>query len=137
MKQTAQYHFYAAHRNQNLQDKCHNLHGHTYFVEFDFEFKSLSNGLTMLFSELDSKIEPIIKGKYDHATFVDINDEQLMKCINQFPDVFGKVVTFEQPTSVEFLAQKLFTEMVKLGLPITSVRIKETTTKIIEYKYNG
>jgi 6-pyruvoyltetrahydropterin/6-carboxytetrahydropterin synthase len=29
------YHFYTAHRNENLRDKCRNIHGHTYYLKID------------------------------------------------------------------------------------------------------
>ena len=32
-----QYKFYAAHRNETLQDKCRNLHGHRYGLRCHFE----------------------------------------------------------------------------------------------------
>lgn len=31
------YKFYAAHRNEELQDKCRNLHGHRYGINCFFE----------------------------------------------------------------------------------------------------
>ena len=64
MKINKKYHFYAGHRNENLDDKCRNLHGHTYYVTMDFDFTEFNQatGITMLFSDIDSIVNPIICG---------------------------------------------------------------------------
>ena len=55
------YHFYAGHRNKSAGEKCGRLHGHTYNVVCHFKFNQMTNGVPMLFSDIDEKVEPIIK----------------------------------------------------------------------------
>ena len=55
-----QYKFYAAHRNEQLLDKCRNLHGHRYGLVCFFEVER-DGALSTLFGDFDDKIEPLIK----------------------------------------------------------------------------
>lgn len=133
------YHFYAAHRNERLENtKCANMHGHSYMVTFKFAFDNDDVdelGVTIPFETFDSVIEPIIKDTYCHSTFVNTEDVELCDCIAQFPKVFGKVVYFKGPTSVENLARKLFETIckTKLGAIIDTVSVKETTSSLVSY----
>ena len=68
------YHFYAAHRNKEAGEKCGRIHGHTYNVVCWFTFDAMENGITMLFSDIDDRIEPIVK-EYDHYLLMDANDD--------------------------------------------------------------
>jgi len=68
------YHFYAAHRNETLDDKCKNIHGHTYYVDVKLRFQTPKNNeITMLFSDVDKLIDPIIKG-FDHGMLINVFD---------------------------------------------------------------
>ena len=62
------YHFYAGHRNENLDDKCFNLHGHTYYITMDFDFTEFNEdtGIKMKFSDIDLIVDTIIK-KLDNS----------------------------------------------------------------------
>ncbi len=51
------YKFYAAHRNEELTDKCRNLHGHRYGIRCFFEVERTGSYST-LFADFDDKIEP-------------------------------------------------------------------------------
>lgn len=137
MTLTAKYHFYAAHRNELLDDKCKNLHGHTYMVKVKLRFDDPKwNDITMLFADVDKVIEPIIK-KYDHATLVHTNDAQLAKCVLAYPDVFGKVVLMDTPTSIEALSKRILLQIRDSNLPIKSIQLKETLTKEMDYEYGS
>ena len=50
------YKFYAAHRNEQLADKCHNLHGHRYGITCYFEVER-TGALTTLFADFDAMTE--------------------------------------------------------------------------------
>ena len=65
MKIEKKYHFYAGHRNVHAGEKCGRIHGHTYNMKCVFQFDKMRNGVTMLFSDIDKVVEPIIK-QYDH-----------------------------------------------------------------------
>lgn len=132
------YHFYAAHRNHELKDKCSNIHGHTYFVEIDIEFPdpfNSSSGVTMLFSEIDNIVQPIIN-EYDHALMICIEDP-LFKVLRNSYDVLGllKMVKFVQPTSVEILCVKMYNQIESTGLKIKSIEIKETLSATVRYEW--
>lgn len=127
---TRKYHFYAAHRNQELCDKCRNIHGHQYEirVEFDLEKKS---SITTLFSELDAKVKPIMD-QYDHGMLIDRNDP-LFAHLMQFPESM-KFVVFDAPTSVENLVQRLYFQIIiQTGLSVYAVEVDETKSSTLRY----
>lgn len=125
-------HFYAAHRNQELKDKCCNLHGHSYFVVFTFEFKR-EGSITKLFGDIEVIIDPIVKGEFDHALLIDINDPLYLTLKTHHPEF--KMVEFNEPTSVENLCQMLFGKVstaLKEG-DLIELTVQETTTSVIRY----
>ena len=67
------YKFYAAHRNEELKDKCSNLHGHRYGVRCFFKVER-DGAISTLFGDFDEKVEPWIKDKYDHGMLINIHD---------------------------------------------------------------
>jgi len=136
MQQIKKYHFYAAHRNETLDDKCKNIHGHTYYVEVELFFKTPTNGeITMLFSDVDKKIDPIIQD-FDHGMLINVFDPlyPYLKAAQQDSKINElKLIEFDCPTSVESLAKALFQAVKKTGLPISKISIQETTSSTINY----
>ena len=132
------YHFYAGHRNENLKDKCFNLHGHTYYVDMIFKLPyNKKTGITMLFSAIDKIVDPIIK-KLDHSMLININDP-LYKYLKMFVKQENtplKFTEFNEVTSAEHLAQYLFNK-VKENLPIVKIELKETTSSIVTYEHSN
>ena len=51
-----QYKFYAAHRNETLDDKCSNLHGHRYGLKCHFEVER-DGSISTLFGDFDARID--------------------------------------------------------------------------------
>jgi 6-pyruvoyltetrahydropterin/6-carboxytetrahydropterin synthase len=130
---TRKYRFYSAHRNQDLQDKCYNLHGHLYRMEVTLKFPVPEGSVTMLFKDIDKLIDPIIK-TYDHKWIVDINDPL-------FQDIKGALLHHEVEilivpfvTSVENLCQHFYKTFEALGLPIQKIAIQETESSIVTYE---
>ena len=64
-----QYKFYDAHRNETLQDKCRNLHGHRYGMRCHFQVER-DGDISTLFGDFDSQIEPWLKANYDHGMLI-------------------------------------------------------------------
>ena len=129
MKIEKKYHFYAGHRNKKAGEKCGRLHGHTYNVKCIFEFTKLKNGLTMLFSDIDKIVEPIIK-QYDHY-FLLYEEDSLCEILDLANEPYIKL-PFE--TSAENMSVWIYTQ-IKRELPIIEIQLAETqTSKII---YNG
>lgn len=127
---TRKYHFYAAHRNQELCDKCKNIHGHQYEVRVEFDLKKESS-ITTLFAELDAKVKPIID-EYDHGMLID-KDDPLYIHLLAFPETL-KFKVFDAPTSVENLVEKLYFEIRdRTGLNVFAVEVDETKSSTIRF----
>tara|TARA_Y100000814_G_scaffold279422_1_gene242039 strand:- start:375 stop:851 length:477 start_codon:yes stop_codon:yes gene_type:complete len=129
-----QYKFYAAHRNENLQDKCRNLHGHRYGIACHFEVER-TGALSTLFGDFDRKIEPFLKAEYDHGMLIHVKDP-LYDTLTQHMQRTGedlKLKRFSHPTTVENLAHMLFTEITEMGFRLTLLEVRETDTSVISY----
>lgn len=129
-----QYKFYAAHRNEELEDKCRNLHGHRYGITCFFEVQR-TGALTTLFAEFDRKIEPFIKAEYDHAMMIHTADplyETLIGHTQRTSETL-KLKRFARPTTVENLAHQLFTEITDMGFHLDRLEVRETDTSVISY----
>jgi len=129
-----EYKFYAAHRNEELTDKCRNLHGHRYNVRFRFEVKRTSSYST-LFSEFDQKIEPLLKEEYDHGMLINIHDPLYDTLVDHMARTGEtlKLKTFSRPTSVENLAHQLFSEVLAMGFCLNEIELRETDTSVLVY----
>jgi 6-pyruvoyltetrahydropterin/6-carboxytetrahydropterin synthase len=128
------YKFYAAHRNEELDDKCRNLHGHRYGLSCFFEVER-HGSISTLFGDFDSKVEPLLKSEYDHAMLINVNDSLYATLLehNRRTGESLRLKTFEVPTSVENLAHKLFTEITELGFRLAKIDIRETDTSLLTY----
>lgn len=129
-----QYKFYAAHRNEQLPDKCRNLHGHRYGLTCFFEVER-DGALSTLFGDFDDKIEPLVKNFYDHCFIVNRHDplhQTMLKHQAEHGEEFRmKVLDF--PSTVENIAFQLFTEVTELGFRLNRIELRETDTSVIEY----
>ena len=132
-----EYKFYAAHRNEELNDKCRNLHGHRYGITCFFEVER-TGSLTTLFGDFDEKIEPFLKQGYDHAMLIHVNDP-LYKTLLRHMEETGedlKLKCMARPSSVENLAYQLFAEIVEMGFQLQALEIRETDTSVVHYTRN-
>jgi 6-pyruvoyltetrahydropterin/6-carboxytetrahydropterin synthase len=128
------YKFYAAHRNEELTDKCRNLHGHRYGIRCFFEVERTASYST-LFGDFDSRIEPFLKQEYDHAMLINVHDplyDTLCDHMRRTGESL-KLKRFERPTSVENLAHQLFGEITALGFHLNRLEVRETDTSVLEY----
>ena len=124
------YHFYAAHRNKQAGEKCGRIHGHTYDVVCHFKFEEPVNGVTMLFSEIDKAVEPIIKC-YDHYLILYIKDP-LVQLLQDAGEVFSVI---QVESSAENLAKLLFDDIERIaGLPIFKIELAETKSSNVIYE---
>ena len=121
------YHFYAAHRNKNAGEKCGRIHGHTYDVVCHFKFNEMKDGVTMLFSDIDKVVEPIIK-QYDHH-FLLFRDDSLCDVLNMANEPYVEL-PFE--TSAENMAMWIFNQ-IKTHLPIVKIELAETKSINVIY----
>lgn len=130
---TKHYHFYAAHRNELLNDKCSNIHGHTYMldVEFNMNNETDESGVTMLFSEIDKHVEPFIRAM-DHCFIIHSKDPLYYVLQGK-----TRLYVLEDPTSCENLAKHILNMLEDIEeLPsVLSVTLAETTSsKITVYQ---
>ncbi|MEQ9411812.1 MAG: 6-carboxytetrahydropterin synthase [Fuerstiella sp.] len=129
-----QYKFYAAHRNETLNDKCSNLHGHRYGVRCFFEVER-SGAISTLFGDFDAKIEPWLKECYDHGMLINVRDP-LFETLQMHMQRTGehlRLCEFDGPTSVENLCHKLFTEITGMGFRLSRLEVQETDTSVVSY----
>jgi 6-pyruvoyltetrahydropterin/6-carboxytetrahydropterin synthase len=128
------YKFYAAHRNEELRDKCRNLHGHRYGLRCYFDVER-QGSISTLFGDFDAKVEPLLKERYDHAMLIHVNDP-LYETLRGHMQRTGETLRlneFDAPTSVENLAHKLFTEITELGFRLSKIEVRETDTSELVY----
>ena len=130
------YKFYAAHRNEELADKCRNLHGHRYGISCFFVVER-KGAVSTLFGDFDAAMEPYLKDEYDHGLLINVNDPlyETLKHHTQRTGECLKVKTFDVPTSVENLAFKMFTEITDFGFQLDRLEIRETDTSVVIYTY--
>lgn len=129
-----EYKFYAAHRNEQLDDKCRNLHGHRYGVCCFFEVER-HGAYTTLFADFDRLIEPLLKSQYDHAMLIHTADP-FYDCLVDFMQRSGETLRLKKfpfPTTVENLAYMLFGEITDLGFRLERLEVRETDTSVISY----
>lgn len=129
-----EYKFYAAHRNEELADKCSNLHGHRYGLTCHFEVER-NGSISTLFGEFDGKIEPFLKSEYDHAMLIHVNDP-LFQSLGEHTLRTGEELKLKQlpfPTSLENLAYQLFGEITDLGFRLQMLELRETDTSVLSY----
>lgn len=129
-----QYKFYAAHRNETLQDKCSNLHGHRYGVRCFFEVER-EGDISTLFGDFDARVEPWLKERYDHGMLINVNDP-LYRSLQDHMERTGenlRLNVFDGPTSVENLSHKLFTEITAMGFRLERLEVQETDTSVVAY----
>lgn len=129
-----EYKFYAAHRNEQLADKCSNLHGHRYGLKCWFEVQR-TGAYTTLFADFDAKIEPYLKQQYDHGMLIHRDDSlyaTLLDHMQRTGETF-KLKVFDEPTTVENLAHRLFTEITEMGFHLRQIEVRETDTSVLVY----
>jgi 6-pyruvoyltetrahydropterin/6-carboxytetrahydropterin synthase len=128
------YKFYAAHRNEELHDKCRNLHGHRYGIRCVFAVERTGSYST-LFGDFDAQIEPFLKERYDHSLLIHVRDplyETLRGHAERTGECF-RMVEFDAPTSVENLAHRLFTEITQMGYQLHRIEVRETDSSVVVY----
>ena len=128
------YKFYAAHRDEELQKKYRNLHGHRYGLRCFFDVER-NGSISTLFGDFDAKIEPFLKSEYDHAMLININDSLYETHIGHMQRTGEslRLKEFDCPTSVENLAHKLFTEITEMGFRLNRIEVRETDTSVLTY----
>lgn len=128
---TKRYHFYAAHRNKAGGYKCGRIHGHTYDVVCHFKFTEFKEGgVTCLFSDIDTLVEPIIKS-YCHW-FLIYEQDPLVNLLESINEPIKKL-PFE--TSAENMAIYLYNQIKETTLlPLFKIELAETKSSNVIYE---
>ena len=129
-----EYKFYAAHRNEDLHDKCRNIHGHRYGIICSFKVER-NGSISTLFSDFDAKIEPYLKSYYDHAMLINVNDPLYLTLCDHMKRTGEdfRFKKFDEPTSVENLSWHLFSEITAMGFILVQLEVKETDSSVFVY----
>ena len=129
-----EYKFYAAQRNEDLHDKCSNIHGHRYGIICFFEVER-TGSISTLFSDFDAKIEPYLKSNYDHAMLINVNDPLYLTLCDHMKRTGEdfRFKKFNEPTSVENLSWHLFSEISAMGFILAKIEVKETDSSVFVY----
>lgn len=129
-----EYKFYAAHRNEDLHDKCSNIHGHRYGIICFFDVER-NGSISTLFSDFDAKIEPYLKSNYDHAMLINVNDSLYLTLCDHMKRTGEdfRFKKFNEPTSVENLSWYLFSEITAMGFNLVKIEVKETDSSVFVY----
>lgn len=116
------FHFDAAHHLPNYEGKCHNLHGHRWYVDVaisgDVQKEGSCEGMVLDFGELKKVVEETILGQLDHSN---VND-----CL-EVPTAENLARWIYRQITVHLLQRKeiIFTEF---------VRVWETEDAYAEYR---
>jgi 6-pyruvoyltetrahydropterin/6-carboxytetrahydropterin synthase len=119
-----------AHRLNNYDGLCKNLHGHCYSIVIELSSETEENGLSIDFNVF-KKFNDFVQEAWDHATLVNRLDDPL----RHFLDNEGmKYWLIDGNTTCENMAK----ELVKLGKPFfknkkMNVYISETENNELEY----
>lgn len=124
------YHFYAAHRNELLNDKCYNLHGHVYRFLVYVKEQQQSNGATILFNDIDKYVKIIIDS-FDHSCIVHVKDEKLLKALDILQT---KKIILNEPTTTENIAKYIFNVLNNIGLNVVRIDLQETESSTVIYE---
>lgn len=132
-----EYKFYTGHRNQEIEGKCRNLHGHQYLLSVYFEVLRRGS-VSTLFSEFDDVIEPWIKENLDHRFFLDLNDS-LAITFSEHKQKYGEdlgLCLLPFPSSVENVCLFIFYNLVeRYKFNINRIELKETSSSTIMYNF--
>lgn len=127
------FHFYAAHRNETLFDKCRNVHGHVYRVTCSFKVQRdiLNPDISTLFSQFDA-VGHMLQNEFDHSMLVNKTDP-VAKAVFEATGGYQKMVIFERPTSVENLCFELWKRITAMEFNLHELRIQETESSTVVY----
>jgi 6-pyruvoyltetrahydropterin/6-carboxytetrahydropterin synthase len=72
MKVAKRFHFYAAHRNEEIGGKCGNIHGHRYGLEVEVDYPQVGS-VSMLFERVEEFVAPLVEA-LDHSLLLHAGD---------------------------------------------------------------
>lgn len=125
---TKEFHFYAAHRNEEIGGKCGNIHGHRYGLTVTVQ-EPRNCSVTVLFEDLERWVQREIVGLADHSLLLNRDDPCADALVSS--GACGKVFWIDGPTSCENLAELFFSMLRSVGANVVSLTLKETDTSSV------
>ena len=127
---TKHFHFYAAHRNEEIGGKCAAIHGHRYGIAVTVE-EQRSGSVTMLFEEIERRVKPVLD-RLDHTLLLNRGDPARDALLAS--GACCRVYEVPFPTSAENMAEHLLSELRRAGLNVVELALQETDTSIVTVK---
>lgn len=124
---TKEFHFYAAHRNEEIGGKCANIHGHRYGLAVSVEAEKTSS-VSILFEDLERTVEPLMR-RLDHCLLLNKHDPCAQRLIDS--GACGKIFWIDGPASAENVAEEFIRVLRHSGLNVVSMTIRETDTSSV------
>ena len=123
--------FDAAHQLIGYDGPCENLHGHNARVELTLSAAVLNaEKMVADFTTVGAALKFWIDENFDHKVILCSRDP-LLKILKDNGQACYE--TRDNPTA-EIMAELIFMEMTKLGMPVSKVRFWETDTAAASYK---
>jgi 6-pyruvoyltetrahydropterin/6-carboxytetrahydropterin synthase len=121
--------FCYGHRLLDYDGKCAHPHGHNGQVEVEFSSDKLDErGMVIDFVDIKREVKAFLDQEFDHKMLLR-QDDPLVKVLKEMGEpVF---IMQENPTA-ENIAKVIFNFAISRGLPVTSVRLWETSTSFAE-----
>ena len=127
---TKHFHFYAAHRNEEIGGKCGAIHGHRYGIAVTVD-EQRSGSVTMLFEEIERRVKPLLD-RLDHSLLLHSGDPAREALLAS--GACCRVYEVPFPTSAENMADHLLSELRRAGLNVVELALQETDTSIVTVK---
>lgn len=124
---TKEFHFYAAHRNEEVGGKCASIHGHRYGLTISVA-EPRNGSVTILFEDLERRLKPLLD-EVDHCLFLNENDPAAKALMES--GACENIYMIGGPTSVENLAESFLRSARLLGLNVVSLTLRETDTSSV------
>ena len=125
------FHIAYAHRLLNHPGKCRDLHGHNGIVEITLKAPALDRQkMVMDFTDLSRTVKKWLDDNLDHKTILSKKDPLLKLLRSEGQACFE---TTDNPTA-EILAELIFKELVRAGLPVEEAAFWETPSAMAGYR---
>lgn len=128
-----QFEFCYGHRLIDYPGKCAHPHGHNGLVEVELETKELNEqGMVLDFKKIKEELKPFIEEELGHKMLLRKDDPLINFLKEQKDPVF---IMQENPTA-ENIAELIFNFAISKDLPVTRVRLWETSKCYAEVASN-
>lgn len=126
--------FCYGHRLLHYEGKCACIHGHNGILEIELRSKDLDKqGMVCDFGEIDSIAKKFVLQKLDHTLILHSKDP-LVKTLKETNEKF---FTLKSNPTAENIAKFIFETLEEQGLPISAIRVWESSTSFAEYRLGG